>query len=83
MTAMWEGGNITTNDRIETNYTDLTINYTLPKCPKNVVKYENSKEELKHLHMFMDKMCCPHPKKSGYPPQGVFSPSLNNQLYFI
>ena len=47
---MWEGGNITTNDRIETNYTDLTINYTLPKCPKNVVKYENSKEELKLLH---------------------------------
>ena len=47
---MWEGGNITTNDRIETNYTNLTINYTLPKCPKTIVKYKNSDDDLKHLH---------------------------------
>ena len=41
---MFSGPMIITNDPIETNYTDLTINYTLPKCPKNVVKYENFEE---------------------------------------
>ena len=50
--ARLEGGNITTNDGIETNYTDLTINYTLSKCPNNVVKYKNSEGDLKHLHNY-------------------------------
>ena len=48
--ALWKGGNIIINDQIETNYTDLTINYSLPKCPEIVMKYENSEDHLKYLH---------------------------------
>ena len=36
---MWEGGNITTNDRIEINYTDLTINQ-LKACRGQIDKFE-------------------------------------------